>query len=142
VGRWRVYVLAVLALGIAVGLADWGLAVLRRDDVLIETSLEPEQVVADGQSTVTIHIRVLESGRPREGALLQLWINRGSGFLVPEWVITDSEGRAKATFTPNKATRYDLYDAAVISVMDTSVGRLVEVDKLVEVEVPIIIPEE
>ncbi|MBE3040326.1 MAG: hypothetical protein IMZ62_16130, partial [Chloroflexi bacterium] len=47
---------------------------------------------------------------------------------------------AQVTYTPNPFSPYDPQDAT-ISVMDTSIGRLVEVDKQSEVQVKLQAPE-
>lgn len=140
--KWRLYILGIVALLLVIGGADWMLANARLDDVVIDTQLDPPEVVADGQSTITISMRVTENGKPHAQALLQLWIDSGSGFLVPTWVITDDDGVAQSTFTPNVASPYDPHDEARIYVMDTSVGRIVEVGKRQLVHVPLVMPHE
>ena len=65
----------------------------------------------------------------------------GGGLLVPQWIYTDENGRAEIEYTPNPATPYDLEQGVLIHVLDTSIGRLIEVGKEVVVEVPLIAPE-
>ncbi len=48
---------------------------------------------------------------------------------------------AEVTYTPNPFSPYDPQDGAVISVMNTSIGRLVEVDKMGEVLIQLQEPE-
>jgi hypothetical protein len=131
-------VLAILA----VYGGDWALAQARLDDIRIETALEPPAVVADGQSSIVLTVRVTERGEPRANDLVQSWLAVGSGLLIPEWVYTDENGVAKITYSPNPLTVYDVQDKAEIHVRDVSIGRLIEVGKDIVVEVPLLPPEE
>jgi len=140
-GKARLFILTVLVAAAAVAGIDWMLANGRLKDISIETSLEPAAVVADGESSTTLELRVTEHGEPRANALLQLWINTGSGLLVPEWVLTDADGVAHSVYTPNVANPYDPQDEALVYVMDTTVGRIIEVDKRVLVHIPLMMPE-
>ena len=140
--NWRLLVTGVLAVILAVVGIDWAFAFSRLDDVLIESHLDPGRVVADGQSSTTITLRITENGQPRAGDLVQLWIDSGSGLVTPNWVITDDEGRAQTTYTPNKATIYDPHDEARIFVMDINIGYVVEVGKRQLVVVPLVVPKD
>ena len=140
-GKARLYVLAVLVLVAAVAGTDWMLSNARLKNVRIETSLEPTAVVADGESSTTIELRVTEHGKPRANVLVQLWIDTGSGLLIPEWVLTNEDGVAHAVYTPNVAGPYDPQDEALVYVMDTTVGRIIEVDKRVLLHIPLVVPE-
>jgi len=139
---WKLWVLGVLALaGVILGV-DYRLAVARLDSVVIATSIEPPQAVADGHSSVVITFRVTEDGDPRGNDLVQAWLGRGAGLLTPNWIVTDERGMARITYTPNPYSPYDPQDAAEIHISDTSIGRLVEVEKLHVARVPLIDPDQ
>lgn len=139
---WKLWVLGVLALaGVILGV-EYGLGVAKLDSVVIATSIEPPQVVADGRSSVVITIRVTEDGEPRANDLIQAWLGRGGGLLVPNWFVTDERGMAQITYTPNPYSPYDSLEAAEIHISDTSIGRLVEVDKRHIARVPLIDPDQ
>jgi hypothetical protein len=129
-----------MALIVAVLGADYALATAQLDDVVIETSLDPPRVAADGRNSVVITVRITQNGRPRANDLVQAWIGSGSGLLIPNWVITDEHGTARITYTPNPYSPYDPQEAAEIRMMDTSIGRLVEVSKRHTVRVPLLEP--
>ncbi len=139
---WRLLVTGVLAVILAVVGVDWAIAFSRLDAVQIESHLDPGEVIADGQSSTTISLRITENGQPRAGDLVQLWIDSGSGVVTPDWVITDDEGRATTTYTPNKATIYDPQDEARIFVMDINIGYVVEIGKRQLVVVPLVAPKD
>lgn len=61
--------------------------------------------------------------------LFSFWLRKGGGLLTPNWVYTDENGMFIVTYTPNPYSRYDPQDGAEIAVLDTSIGRLVEVGK-------------
>jgi hypothetical protein len=140
--QWKIWIMGVVAFVLAVHGTDWMLATARLDDVVIETSLDPPSVVADGKSSVVLTVRVTERGQPRAGDLVQSWLDTGSGHLVPQWVYTDDNGTAKINLTPNAMTRYEVQDRAEIHVRDVSIGRLIEVGKDTVVVVPLAGPEE
>ena len=126
-------VISLLAAPFAI---DWARARVRLDSISIEAQLDPPSVVADGKSTTVITVWVTENGRPRAGDLLQSWIETGSGLLIPTWTYTDEQGRAELTYTPNAYSPYEPDEGTQIHVMDTSIGRLVEVGKHFVIQVP------
>jgi hypothetical protein len=121
---------------------EWASAQTRLPDVQMEVRLDPPDVVADGKSQVVLYVRVTENGQPRAGDLLQSWIQVGGGILRPEWAYTDTNGEAAITFYPNPLTQYDVQDRAAIQIADISIGRLIEVRKLLVVDVPLRAPEQ
>lgn len=141
-GKRPMWVLGILAVLLVPFGIDWTLATARLDAVMIETSLDPLSVIADGKHGITVTVRVTEKGRPRGGDLLQSWVQTGSGLLIPEWTYTDDEGVAEITFAPSPLTQYDLQDRAEITVRDLGIGRLIEVGKEILVKIPLVAPEE
>lgn len=138
----RVWLLGIVGLVVLVFGTDWVLARSRLDSIQIEIHAEPERVVANGTDKATITIRITEDGQPRVGDLMQLWLQEGSGQLSPMWVYTDADGVIVVTYTPNPYSRYSPQDGAEIAVMDTSIGRLIEVGKRSSVVIPLDKPED
>ena len=132
--KWLVPVLLVSMITIPIAL-DVVRSITRAPGVLLEASLDAPVVLADGKHSVGITVRVTESGLARRGDLLQAWVELGSGQLLPEWSYTDETGSVRLTFTPNPLTVYEVQDHAVLRVVDTSLGRLIEVDKSLAVTV-------
>jgi hypothetical protein len=122
-------------------LIDWATAQARLPDVQMEVTLEPAEVIADGKSSIIVRVRVTENGEPREGDLLQSWIQVGGGIIRPEWVYTDANGEAEITFLPNPLTQYDVQDRAVLQIADIDIGHLLEVRKGIQVDIPLRVPD-
>jgi hypothetical protein len=137
----RTWLLGIVALVIVVFGADWMLARSRLDNIAVAMSANPERVVANGTDKTTITVRFTEDGQPRVGDLIQLWLVKGSGQLSPTWVYTDAAGVVVVTYTPNPYSRYEPQDGAEIAVLDTSIGRLIEVGKQSSIVVPLDKPE-
>jgi hypothetical protein len=133
--RWRFWVLIGLLIVVAVFVGDWVVAQVRLGHMQIDARAEPPVVVADGKNATTLAIAVTEDGQPCVNYLLQLYFSTGAGLLVPSWVYTDDKGTARVVYTPNPYSPYDANDTVLINVMDTSVGRLIEVDKRQEVNI-------
>ncbi|MGQ9682421.1 MAG: hypothetical protein ACUVX9_07790 [Anaerolineae bacterium] len=119
---------------------DWLQARFRLDDITIEGWLDPPEVTADGKDSTVLTVRVTERGQPRARVLLQSWLQSGNGLLIPEWVYTDESGIAQITYTPNPMTPYDIEQDTIIHLIDTHVGRIIEVDKHFIIEVPVKAP--
>jgi len=139
--NWRLLSVLVMAVVAAILAVDWALASGRLPDIEIATQLETPAVIADGRHTATFVVKVTEKGVPRANDLLQIWLTQGSGQLVPQWTFTDDRGEARVSFTPNPYNRYDPQDHVEISIMDTNIGRLIEVGKRDSVTIPLVIPE-
>lgn len=140
--NWRFVIILVLAIVVAILTVDWAVAKARLPDIVVDITLETPAVIADGVDVATFMVRVTENGRPRADDLLQIWIVKGTGQLIPKWAFTDEKGEAIVTFTPAPYNRYDPQDAVQIAIMDTSIGRLIEVGKNASIEIPLVIPEE
>ena len=140
--RYRVWVLCLIAALAAILIVDWGLATARLDDIIIESWVDPPSVVADGKSSTIITIRVTENGEPRARDLVQLWLGRGGGILTPMWVFTDENGMAEIEYRPNPYSSYDPQEGAEVQIKDISIGRLAEVGKRHQVEIPLLKPED
>jgi len=138
--NWRFATLIFAAIVVAILTVDWALAQARLTGITIETELETPEVIADGNDTARFIVRVTENGQPRDHDLLQIWIVKGTGQLIPKWVFTDDQGEATVTFTPAPFNRYDPQDVVEIAIMDTNIGRLIEVGKNTSIEIPLVIP--
>jgi hypothetical protein len=130
---------AVVAAILAV---DWMAATVHLNDILIETSVDPPSVVADGISRTRITVRVTENGQPRAHDLLQIFLAAGAGRVLPGWTYTDKEGMAMIEFTPNQYSEYDPQSGAELEIVDISIGRLIEMGKRKVINIPMLKPEE
>jgi hypothetical protein len=137
----RIWIFVPVVLAVLVFGTDWLLARNRLDGIDIVMRAEPENVVANGKDKSTLTIRFTENGQPRANDLIQLWLAKGGGLLIPNWVYTDSDGTITVTYTPNPYSRYDPQDGAEIVVLDTSIGRLIEVGKQSSIRVGLVKPE-
>ena len=128
-GRGRTILLVVVLVVAAILTGDWLVSLARLDEVTIDGYLDPPTVVADGKQSTVLTVQILEKGSPRVGDLVQSFVERGNGLLLPEWAYTDENGQVNLTFAPTPLTQYDLIEQPVIRVTDVSVGRIVEVGK-------------
>jgi hypothetical protein len=118
---------------------DWVTASSRLSHIDSSVTLNPPAVVADGKSTIVVTVRFSEDGKPRANDVLQIWLDVGGGVL-PQWVITNQDGVATIKFSPNPLTQYDVQDHAEMHIMNTSIGRLIEVNKDIVVRIPLTKP--
>ena len=98
-------------------------------------------MVANGKDKSTLTIRFTENGQPRANDLVQLWLTKGGGLLTPNWVYTNDDGLITVTYTPNPYSRYDPQDGAEIAILDTGIGRLIEVGKQSSVRIGLLKPD-
>jgi hypothetical protein len=138
--KFRGWLLSLLALAVVILVADWITSTARLNNFLVETTVNPPSVVADGLSKSQITIRITENGQPRVGDLVQIFLITGSGRILPGWANTDKEGMIVTEFTPNPYSPYDPVDGAEIKILDISIGRLVEVGKSKVINIPMLKP--
>jgi hypothetical protein len=138
--RWRLWIVAVLIIIVVLFAIDWIAATAQLQNITIEATFDPPQVIADGRSKSVLTVRITENGKPRAGDLVQLWLGSGSGLLIPNWVFTDESGVALVTYTPNPYSAYDPQDGAQINISDTGIGRLIEVSKRQTIDIKLIKP--
>ena len=137
---WQLWVSGIVVLGLLVVGIDYKMATAKLDGIEIATTVDPPQVVADGRNQVLITLHVTEDGEPRADDLIQSWLGVGGGLLIPNWVVTDENGMAQITYTPNPYSPYDPQEFVEINVSDTSIGQIVEVDKREVVQVSLLDP--
>ena len=119
---------------------DFVQAHLRLASVSIEGQFDKDKVIANGEDSIILTLRVTENGRPRVNDTLQAWLQPGNGLMIPEWSYTDENGEVQITFSPNPANPYDLKADSIINVIDINIGRWLEVDKRFSIEIPVEIP--
>ena len=137
---WQLWVLGIVALAVLILGIDYSVAKAKLGGIEITTSVDPPQVVADGRNQVQITLHVTEDGKPRAEDLIQSWLGTGGGLLIPSWVVTDENGMAQITYTPNPYSPYDPQDFVEIVLSDTSIGLIVEVNKQEVVQIPLMEP--
>jgi hypothetical protein len=138
--KFRLWFLAVLTMVLLVLFIDWASANSQMNKINMDISVDSPEVIADGKNSVNLTILVTEEGRPRVNDLIQCYLKSGSGLLIPQWAFTDEDGKAQVVYTPTPFSPYDPIDFVVIVVMDTSIGRIVEVDKVQTVNVKLKAP--
>jgi hypothetical protein len=141
VKSWRLWFLMVLVVIMGVFALDWMISSARLGNMAVTATLETPNVIADGKHTATFVVQFTENGKPRAKDLVQLWLIKGSGQLVPQWAFLDDQGMARISFTPVPYNKYDPQDRVLINFKDTSVGRLIEVGKEGSVSIPLILPD-
>jgi len=137
---FRAWLLVFLALVGLIFVVDWTRSTAQLNNILIETTVDPSSVVADGLSRTRITIRVTEKGQPRVGDLVQIFLITGSGRILPGWVYTDKDGMIVTEFTPNPYSIYDPVDGAELKILDISIGRIIEVGKSKVINIPMLKP--
>jgi hypothetical protein len=133
-------VLGLTGVVILVCLADWSLTMRALPSVRIAVSLHPSAIPADGKSRSQIVVRVTEGGKPRANDYLEA-VSLDSGYLVPLLALTNQQGEARFTYASLPASPYDTATSARILFTDTSLGRIIEVDKSTTVSVHLLQPK-
>ena len=136
----RLWILAGLLLISTVLFVDWFRAESNLKNINISVSADPSTIIADGKNQSILTVHVTENGRPRVNDLMQSYLSSGSGLLIPQWAFTDQNGIARITYTPTPFSPYDPTNGVVIVVLDTNIGRIIEVDKEQIVEVKLQAP--
>ncbi len=134
---FRSWLLIILALIVIVLVGDWIMSSAHLNQIEIETTVDPPNVIADGFHKSVITIRITENGQPRVGDLVNIFMITGSGRILPGWAYTDNEGMIVTEFTPNVYSPYDPVDGAEVQIQDVSIGRLVEVGKVKVINIPL-----
>lgn len=133
-------VLGLIGLAVLICLADWYATMRALPGVRIAIRLQPAAIPADGKSRSQIVVRVTEGGKPRAHDYLEA-TSLDSGYLVPLLALTNQQGEAHFTYASLPASPYDTATSARILFTDTSLGRIIEVDKSITISVHLIQPK-
>lgn len=97
--KTRTKLLILLAV-VVLALGGWGFDILRARGYAVEVvSMSPDPGVADGQTPVTIRLRVTRGADPCAGHILYA-VSRNGGSFKAKRVATDAEGVAQFTYYP------------------------------------------
>ncbi|WP_188997324.1 Ig-like domain-containing protein [Paenibacillus nasutitermitis] len=104
-------------------------------------SMDPGQAPADGQTPVSLVIKLTDSkGSPVEGHSL-FAVPKGGGILSASRVVTDRAGQATYTYYPFKASKLQPVKDVVLQIVDESNSIFIEVNTKTSVTIPLVEPE-
>jgi len=136
--KWIALLVIVLMAGVMTIL--WRIDDNRK--IVFDVTFAPEQMVADGKSSVTVQIQVNNvDGTPRSGDELQIIRMKGHGQLSVSRVKTDRNGQASFAYFSYRASSFTPVMTNEIMLSDVSVGKIVGVYKRHVFEIPVIEPE-
>ena len=87
-----------------------------------------DEIVANGSNKYPIKMSVREKGKVRSGDMVQAFLVRGGGKLLPSYLFLDEEGQGETWYTPTKFSPYSP-KSAEIAVEIITIGKLIEVKK-------------
>jgi hypothetical protein len=139
--RGRAILLGVVGLLVAVYGGSWLVDATLASGVRITARATPRVLPADGQSTGTLVVRVTGSGgAPRAGDTLEILNLTSRGAFDRTRATTDRHGEAAFIYT---TSMYNIYQGAGpvgVLVTDTSLGRLIEIDKSITAHIDTVDP--
>ncbi len=138
---WRNAALAVCLAVLLLCVGDWFATMHSLSSVDLGVTVKPPAIPADGTSKSHIVVRVTEGGKPRSSDYVEA-VSLDSGYLVPLLALTNRMGEATFTYTSLPASPYDTATDARIQFTDTSLGRIIEVDKSTTVRVHLLHPKQ
>ncbi|MBB6672981.1 hypothetical protein [Cohnella nanjingensis] len=110
-------------------------------EIVFEVKLAPDQMTADGKSSVNVQIQVTNTdGTPRSGDDLQIIRLKGHGQLSVSRVKTDRNGHASFVYFSYRASSFTPAMTNEIMLSDVSVGKIVGVYKRHALEIPVLEP--
>jgi hypothetical protein len=125
----RVGLAALGALALIAG-GSWLLDYRDAGEVHVAVSMRPAVLPADGFTTGVLTVRVTGSGGvPRVGDTVEI-LDEGLGFFDRTRALTDRNGSARYVYTPQRASVYEPARPVPVLITDTSLGRLIEFDKV------------
>ena len=138
-GKRKLIILLIIGLRLFLG---WGFDSIRAQEFTIEVvSMSSEYGVADGQTPITIELRVTQNGEPCEGHILYGLSLTGGSFRAKR-VKTDENGIATFMYYPYyKSVLNDLVDVT-LHFEDESNSILVVVPAELDVVIPMVEPNE
>lgn len=103
-------------------------------------SMDPQPVVADGKSPVTIVAQLTRNGQPVEGHTLYILPQRGSFYSAR--VLTDAQGYATFTYYPYLANSYIEAKPVSVEIIDEDNSIFIYVPVTRKFEIALSQPEE
>jgi len=135
--KWWIGASVVLAVALLVGFDYYRSTTFKLEIV----ELSPQPAPADGQSPVTLKVRLTDGGgRPVEGHIL-FGLPRNGGLFSANRARTDVNGEAVYTYYPYKASKLQPAKRVKIDVIDESNSVFIEINTKVTAELELVMPE-
>jgi len=132
-----IWVAIVLAVALLVGFDYYRSTTFKLQVV----ELSPQPAPADGQSPVTLKVRLTDGdGRPVEDHIL-FGLPRNGGLFSANRARTDANGEAVYTYYPYKASALQPAKKVKIDIIDESNSVFIEINAKVTVELELVKPE-
>ncbi len=138
VGRiliWGAVALLVIVLG-----GGWVIDFATASNVGLQARISPAVLPADGYSSGRFLVRVTNAdGSPRASDTIEV-LRQGTGSFDRTRALTDARGEALFLYTTSRSNKYQPAQPVPVLVTDTSLGRLIEIDKNVTVSINVVNP--
>lgn len=122
--------------------SSWAIDARRAASVHMSVESVPSTLPADGQTSARIIVRVLQAdGTARSGDVIEVQ-QLGGGTLDRFRALTDARGEARFNFIAPLSNKYRPAQPVTLAVTNSSLGRLIEVDKRVDRLVHVVEPRE
>jgi len=138
-GRVALGVIAALALVFG---GAWAVGMAQASALRVTVRVSPRVVPADGQTPATVTIRIQNpDGTPRVGDIVDaLDLSPNPGSLLIYRAATDRRGQVSFTYTPAMANQFVPTVPAKLQITDSSLGSLVEIDRMMTVMIDVVDP--
>jgi hypothetical protein len=138
--RARLVLLGLAGLVVLIFAIPWAFDYTQADSVHLHVTLSPPRIPADGRaSTVFTVTAVGPHGAPRVGDTIEL-VLEAYGSLDRNRSLTDSMGKASFVYTSYLSSQWQPAGPVKILVTDTSLGHMVEIDKVFTAVIPTFAP--
>jgi hypothetical protein len=119
---------------------SWAIDFTAASAVRLSVRISPSVLPADGQSTGSFVVHVAgPDGAPRVNDIIEL-TDEGPGVFDRTRALTDRHGDARFLYTTSLSSIYQPAGPVPVLVTDTSLGHLVEIDKMVTVPINTVDP--
>jgi hypothetical protein len=137
----RVAGIGIVALLVAVLGGSWLVDYAHSAAVRITTRTIPHILPADGQTTGALTIDVRDGdGKPRAGDTIEILNLTSKGQFDRTRAITDAKGEAVFIYTTSLSNIYQPAGSVAVQVTDTSLGSIIEVDKIITASIDTVDP--
>jgi hypothetical protein len=137
----RIAGIGIVALLVAVPGGSWLVDYSHSAAVRITAHTTPRILPADGQATGALTIDVRNGdGSPRAGDMIEILNLTSRGQFDRTRAITDRQGAAVFMYTTSLSNIYQPAGPVAVQVTDTSLGSIVEVDKIITIAIDTVDP--
>ncbi len=132
---WGAVALLVIVLG-----GGWAIDFATAGGVSLQARISPSVLPADGFSSGRFVVRATNAdGSPRAGDTIEV-LRQGTGAFDRTRALTDAGGVALFLYTTSRSNKYQPAQPVPVIVTDTSLGRLIEIDKNVTISINVVDP--